>query len=46
MNYEESLLWNDSDISINWPLKSLNNETLKISDKDKNAKTFKSFKRT
>ena len=43
-NYEESLLWNDSDISINWPLKSLNNETLKISDKDKNAKTFKSFK--
>ena len=45
-NYEESLLWNDSDISINWPLESLKNETLKISDKDKNAKTFKSFKRT
>ena len=43
-NYEESLLWNDRDISINWPLESLNNETLKISDKDKNAKTFKSFK--
>ena len=43
-NYEESLLWNDSDISINWPLESLKNETLKISDKDKNAKTFKSFK--
>ena len=45
-NYEESLLWNDSDISINWPLELLKNETLKISDKDKNAKTFKSFKRT
>ena len=45
-NYEESLLWDDSDISINWPLESLKNETLKISDKDKNAKTFKSFKRT
>ena len=45
-NYEESLLWNDSDVSINWPLESLKNETLKISDKDKNAKTFKSFKRT
>ena len=45
-DYEESLLWNDSDISINWPLESLKNETLKISDKDKNAKTFKSFKRT
>ena len=45
-NYEESLHWNDSDISINWPLESLNNETLKISDKDKNAKTFKSFKTT
>ena len=44
-NYEESLLWNDSDISINWPLESLNNETLKISDKDKNAKTFKSLKK-
>ena len=43
-NYEESLLWNDCDISINWPLESLNNETLKISEKDKNAKTFKSFK--
>ena len=42
-NYEESLLWNDSDISINWPLESLNNETLKMSDKDKNAKTFKSL---
>ena len=45
-NYEESLLWNDSDISINWPLESLKNETLKISDKDKNAKTFKTFKRS
>ena len=45
-NYEESLLWDDSDISINWPLESLKNETLKISDKDKNAKTFKSFKQT
>ena len=45
-NFEESLLWNDSDISIDWPLESLKNETLKISDKDKNAKTFKSFKRT
>ena len=45
-NYEESLLWNDCDISINWPLESLNNETLKISEKDKNAKTFKSFKTT
>ena len=44
-NYEESLLWNDRDISINWPLESLNNETLKISDKDKNAKTFKSLKK-
>ena len=43
-NYEESLLWNDSDISINWPLELLNNETLKISDKDKNAKTFKLLK--
>ena len=43
-NHEESLLWNDNDISIKWPLKSLNNETLKISDKDKVAKTFKSLK--
>ena len=44
-NYEESLLWNDKDISIEWPLKELNNETLKISNKDKDAKPLNSLEK-
>ena len=42
-NCEESIFWNDKDISIEWPLKALKNETLKISEKDKNGKPLKSL---
>ena len=42
-NCEESIIWNDSDLKIDWPLKELGNETLKISSKDKDAKTFQSL---
>ena len=42
-DHEESLIWNDSDISIDWPLKAIKNEKIEISDKDKKAKAFKSL---
>ena len=42
-NSEESIIWNDSDLKIDWPIKELGNETLKISSKDKDAKTFQSL---
>lgn len=35
-NHEQSLLWCDDDLKINWPFKPL-----VISEKDKNAKSFK-----
>ena len=36
---EETLLWNDPDISINWPIKPVI-----ISDKDNQGKYFKDIK--
>ncbi|MDE5087790.1 MAG: dTDP-4-dehydrorhamnose 3,5-epimerase family protein, partial [Trichodesmium sp. St16_bin2-tuft] len=36
--YERSILWNDPEIGINWPLDSIE---VKLSQKDKVAKTLK-----
>jgi dTDP-4-dehydrorhamnose 3,5-epimerase len=36
---EQSIVWNDENIAINWPIKSNPN----LSVKDKNAKSFKDF---
>lgn len=36
--YDRSLLWNDADIAIDWPL--VNGEQPLLSDKDKNAAVF------
>ena len=36
--HDRSLLWNDEDIAIDWPL--VNGQQPLLSDKDKNAKTF------
>ena len=40
--YEKSLLWNDSELNIDWPIKG--HETPILSDKDKNASSFKELK--
>mgnify|MGYP000688423969 CR=1 FL=1 len=37
--YDRSLLWNDSDVAIDWPL--VNGQLPLLSDKDKNGNTFK-----
>jgi dTDP-4-dehydrorhamnose 3,5-epimerase len=38
--YDCTLLWNDTDVNINWPLHELSGEP-KLSDKDIKGKTFK-----
>lgn len=42
--YDDGIMWNDEDISIEWPLHEV--ENLILSDKDKNLQTFKEFKET
>ena len=37
--YDSGLLWNDSDVGIEWPLEGI--EEILLSEKDKNQKTFK-----
>ena len=39
--FEKSLLWNDPDIDINWPLSQLNKKIPKTSIKDSQALTIK-----
>lgn len=36
-NFERTIVWNDSKLNINWPIKSFNIKNLIISDKDLNA---------
>ncbi|WGK81290.1 dTDP-4-dehydrorhamnose 3,5-epimerase [Vibrio aestuarianus] len=38
---EGSLLWNDPDIGIDWPLTNIQLETLQLSDKDRAATLFR-----
>lgn len=40
--YECGFMWNDKDININWPLENI--ETIILSEKDKNYKSFKELK--
>jgi len=39
---EESIIWNDPDINIEWPLDKIQHD-IKLSEKDNNAKTISEF---
>lgn len=40
--YDDGIMWNDSDIGVNWPLEQIGGaENLIIADKDKNLQSFK-----
>lgn len=42
--YDDGIMWNDSDIGVEWPLKDIEGiKNLIISDKDKNLQSFKDF---
>jgi dTDP-4-dehydrorhamnose 3,5-epimerase len=38
---ENSLIWNDEEVSIDWPFEVCNKNKIKLSNKDYNASTFK-----
>ena len=40
--YDDGIIWNDSEIGIDWPLEMVNH--IILSDKDKNLQTFREFK--
>ena len=40
---ERTIIWNDEDISIKWPLNNIVQSNIKISDKDKNGLTLKEY---
>ena len=40
---EETILWKDESIDIDWPIKEFNIESLLVSIKDKDGRTFKEF---
>ena len=40
-NFSDGILWNDPDLNIEWPLRSLNGATLIQSEADKTRKTLK-----
>lgn len=40
--YDDGIMWNDSDIGVDWPLKLVDNQII-LADKDKNLQTFKEF---
>lgn len=45
--YDDGIMWNDKDISVDWPLEKIGGkEKLIIADKDKNLQTFKEFEET
>ena len=45
--YDDGIMWNDKDISVEWPLEKVGGkEKLIIADKDKNLQTFKEFEET
>lgn len=45
--YDDGIMWNDKDISVEWPLEKIGGkEKLIIADKDKNLQTFKEFEET
>lgn len=42
--YDDGIMWNDPDISVEWPLDKIGGlENLILADKDKNLSTFKEF---
>lgn len=42
--YDDGIMWNDSEININWPLQKIGGiENLIIADKDKNLQSFVQF---
>ncbi len=38
---EKSIIWNDTDLKIDWPLNKINEDDLRISEKDSNGLTMK-----
>ena len=43
--YDSGIMWNDQDISIDWPFEAIGGEqNIIISDKDRNLRTFQQFK--
>ncbi len=42
-NSERTIIWDDKDIAINWPLKIVKQNKIKISDKDKNGLTLQEY---
>lgn len=42
--YDDGVMWNDSDLNVAWPLEKIGGEDkLILADKDKNLQTFKEF---
>lgn len=42
--YDDGIMWNDSDIGVQWPLDKIGGEgKVILADKDKNLQTFKQF---
>ena len=42
-NCEGSLLWNDQDLNIQWPLEKITNHEILLSEKDRNAQSLKTL---
>ena len=42
--YDDGIMWNDSDINVKWPIEKIGGkENIILADKDKNLQTFKQF---
>ena len=43
---EKSLIWNDEEVSIDWPFEIIDKTKIRLSDKDKNAPNFKEISKS
>lgn len=45
--YDDGILWNDSDIGVEWPIEKIGGkENIILADKDKNLQSFREFMKT